>query len=133
MSQNFCSGVNRNTFGPPEQTLFLGCSIASFNVSVGWNEQVGELIVQLVQDTCPVPSGGNPKVYFDSALTRQTTMSADPGFIEPNIGSAVYFRVGDFEWCGLVQSFQQNDNLGGHPTYTVKLVDPRQILEGTQL
>lgn len=133
MAYNACSGVSRNIFGPPEQTLFLGCSISSFSVNVGWNEQVGEVTVSLAQDTCPVPSGGNPKVYYDANLQRQTTTAADPGFIEPNIGAPVYFRAGDFEWAGLVQSFTSSTSLGGKPVYTVKLIDPRQILDGTQI
>jgi len=133
MAYNACSGVSRNIFGPPEQTLFLGCSISSFSVNVGWNEQVGEVTVSLAQDTCPVPTSGNPKVYYDSNLQRQTTMAADPGFIEPNIGAPVYFRAGDFEWCGLVQNFTSSTSLGGKPVYTVKLIDPRQILDGAQI
>ena len=133
MAYNQCSGVNQPVFGPPEQTLFLGCSIASFSTSVGWNEQIGELTVTLVQDTCPVPGGGNPKVYWDSTLTKQTTTAADPGFLKPNVGSPVYFRVGSFEWSGLVQSWEQNNSLSGKPTYTVKMTDPRQLLQGAQL
>ncbi len=117
---------------PPKQTLFLGCSIASFSVSVGWNQQVGELTVELVQDTCASPVG-TYKVYWDSDLEEQQWTDADPGFIEPNIGAPVYFRVGEFEWCGIVQSFEERNGTSGRPIYTVKLVDPRQILEGATL
>ncbi len=133
MAHNTCSGVNNNVFGPPQQTLFLGCSIASFSVNVGWNEQVGELTVQLAQDPCEVAPGGREKIYYDYLLNPQTTTAADPGFVYPNIGAPVYFRVGDFEWSGIVQSYEEQGSVGGKPLYTVKLIDPRQILEGTQL
>lgn len=129
--KNACSPSN--IFGPPQQTLFLGCSISSFSATVGWNEQISEVTVQVVQDTDSTPDGCPGKVYWDSTLTMQTTTAADPGFIYPNIGAAVYFRVGVFEYSGLVQSFSQSNSTSGKPVWTIKLIDPRQILDGTQL
>lgn len=111
----------------------MGCSVASFSCNLGWNEQVSQVTINLVRDPCPVPAGASGKVYWDSTLTKQTTMLADPGFITPNIGGPAYFRVGQFEYTGLVQSYVENDAINGRPTYTVQLVDPRQILDGTQL
>jgi hypothetical protein len=127
MAYNTCSG---NAFGPPQHTLFLGCSISSFHVSAGWNEQVGELTVRLVEDTCSSATG---KVYWDVNLVKQTGYGPDPGFLSPNIGSACYFRVGDFEWCGLLQSYEIDSATDGNPVYVVKLGDPRQILEGAKM
>jgi hypothetical protein len=42
-----------NVFGPYPQTLFLGCSVANFNVSLGWGNQPSQLSVTLVEDPSP--------------------------------------------------------------------------------
>ncbi len=154
--KNTCSPTT--VFGPFDQTLFLGVSIMSFSASAGWNDQVSEVTIQLVEDNC-VNSGG--KKYWDCNLAAQTTTAVDIGFIGLDrwlaadgtqysgvqrvgadtkvftgadiIGSPVYFRIGSFEFAGLLQSFEQSNSASGRPTYSVKLVDPRQILEGAQL
>ncbi len=122
-------------YGGFEQTIFLGASVSSFSASVGWNEQTSDVTVTLVEDTCPAPSA-RPKVYWDSNLNKQTTAAADPGFIGetvPIIGVPVYFRVGDFEFSGIVQSWEENNSSSGKPVYTVKISDGRSILDGVHL
>lgn len=46
------------------QTLFLGCSIKSFNVSLGWGSEATRLTVELIVDKCSYPTqqdkDGNP-------------------------------------------------------------------------
>lgn len=120
-----------NVFGGFDQTLFLGASVMSFSASAGWNEQVSEITVQVVEDTCE----GN-KVYFDTSLTEQTWTAADPGFVGetyPIIGAPVYFRVGDFEFSGLIQNWDEINSESGNPAYEIKVVDPRAILENGQV
>ncbi len=154
--KNTCTPTT--VFGPFDQTLFLGVSIMSFSASAGWNDQVSELTVQLVEDTCVNPKG---KKYWDCNLNAQSTIAVDVGFIGLDrwaaadgtqysgvqrvgsdakiftgadiIGSPVYFRIGVFEFAGLLQSFEQSNSASGRPTYSVKIVDPRQILEGAQI
>jgi hypothetical protein len=131
MAQNLCTPAS--LYGGFSQTLFLGCSISSFTASTGWSGQVTELMVILVEDTCPAATGKS-KIYYDENLEQQTTTSADPGFVGEGdnaiVGAPAYFRFGDFEFSGLIQSWSKDNNNG---TYNVKLVDPRLILEGTQL
>lgn len=147
--KNSCTPAS--VFGGFTQTLFLGCSVSSFAVSAGWNEQVDELTVQIVQDLC----SGN-KIYYDDSLEQQSWTSPDPGFIGHStniIGCPVYFRVADFEFSGIVQSWEQVDQHALHAilpvkgiengngsipngnvcVYTVKIVDPRQLLENCQV
>ena len=129
-----------NLVGPFQQTMFLGCSIASFSASVGWSSQASELTVQLVQDPCANSAG---KLYYDNLLNQNTWTAADPGFVgdavnwggnPPDIiGCAAFFKFGTFEYCGLIQSWQRTDSSSSHPTYTVTLQDPRYILETTKL
>lgn len=115
----------------------------SFNAHVGWNQEVSEVTVQLVQDPCPSVAG---KRYYDNNLEPQLWYDADPGLFifdsdgcvdsgecAPQVGTPVFFRIGEFEFSGLLQSWTQSDGTDGHPVYTVKIVDPRQVLEGTQL
>ena len=103
-----------------EHTLFLGCSVMSFSASAGWNEQQSEVTVVLVEDTC-APPDGKPKYYYDNTLTKQTWTQADPGFygvIDPNgngyntpiVGAPVYFRVEDFEFSGIIQSWEESNS-----------------------
>lgn len=139
--KNTCTPAS--IFGGFQQTIFLGCSVASFSASSGWNEQKAEVTVQLVQDPCD----GN-KVYWDRSLEQQSWTGPDPGFIgeeTPIIGAPVYFRVGDFEFSGIIADWSKADVRSlttGLPVeswgenvnaYTIKLEDPREILAGTQV
>ena len=130
MTQQLCTPSR--VYGPYEHFLFLGCSITSVSCNIGWNEQIGQCDIQLVEDTCSAPAN-HPKIYYDENLQRQETLDPDPGFTFPTIGSPAYLRLGNFEYCGLVQSYTKTNNEGGNPTYNVTLVDPRQILQGAQL
>lgn len=131
--KNTCTPAS--TYGGFQHTLFLGCSVSSFSASVGWNEQVSQCTVQLVEDPCPT-SEESPKVYWDAGLDPGSITGADPGFLgESNdiIGCPAYFRVGDFEFSGIIQSWTKSRSTSGNPVYSVNLVSPQQILEGTQL
>jgi hypothetical protein len=130
---NLCEPAS--IYGPYQQTLFLGCSVINFSAGVGWNEQVSELTVQLVEDPCVAPAN-RPKVYWSSGLSKVTTTDADPGFLGESlniIGSPAYFRVGDFEFTGIIQSWDKQNSTSGKPVYVVKLVDPREILQGINI
>ena len=146
------------------QTLFLGCSVKSFNASLGWGGEASRLSVELVVDNCayptlrdisgaeiPVPTdddsytnsrknnsfkkdeNGNSvvpaKVYYvpvgDKIVSRYWA-GADPGFYadmplieneDPNsidiIGCAVYFKYDDFEFNGVVKSWENTGGAGG--------------------
>ncbi|MBU2052407.1 hypothetical protein KKH13_04355 [Patescibacteria group bacterium] len=156
MPINDCTPAS--TFGPVDHTIFLGLSVLSFNASLGWGEQVSQLTVQLAEDTCTSVTG---KVYWDSNLIQQTTGAADDGFLGEDrwetpsgsrysgaqldgadtlvssaielVGLPAYFRVGNFEFSGLIQSWVKEKSSSANPVYTVVLNDPRQLLEGTRL
>ena len=138
LGQNLCSPAR--IYGPLPQTVFCGCSVLSFSVSAGWNEQASNLTVELVQDECT-----GPRVWWDESLQRQTGNIADPGFTEPEPGCAVYFRIeensdgsteaerGGFEYAGVVESWTEKFDSNGNPVYTITITDPRVILENTQV
>ena len=46
---DYCQGSYRE-IGPYSQTLFLGCSITNFNMSVGWGADSSSITVSLVED-----------------------------------------------------------------------------------
>lgn len=119
-----------NQYGGYEHTLFLGCSVVSFTANMGWNEQSTEVTVELVEDPCP-----GEKVYWDNNLIKQTLNNPDPGFLGKSIaiiGLPAYFRLGNFEFFGLIQSWEETQNTSG-TRYIVKLVSPTKILEETKL
>jgi len=138
LGQNLCSPAR--IYGPLPQTVFCGCSVLSFSVSAGWNEQASNLTVELVQDDCV-----GPRVWWDESLQRQTGDIADPGFTEPEPGCAVYFRIeenpdgsteaerGGFEYAGVVESWTEKFDSNGNPVYTITITDPRVVLENTQI
>ena len=129
MTQNLCAP--QNVYGSFDQTLFLGCSVLSFNASAGLNEQSSELTVDLVKDPCITAKKYIPTNVPDFTVT--TAVLADPGFTEPVLGSPVYFRVANFEYAGIFQSWTQKNDAGGNPVFTVKLTDPRMLLDNIQL
>lgn len=121
----------QTVYGGYDQTLFLGCSVMSFTASAGWGSQSSNLTVNLVKDTC-----AGPKVYWDGTLTRQSWTAADPGFLGLTyriVGCPVYFRVADFEFSGIVQSWNETNSASGKPTYQVIITDPRQIIQNAQI
>ena len=99
---------------------------------MGWNEQASSLEVNLVEDPCSAPAT-HPKIYYPLPGQKKTTTDADPGFVFPAIGAPVYFRVGDFEFAGVVQSWTRKNDTGGNPTFSVSITDPRFLLENLQL
>lgn len=131
MAYSICDNIA--VHGPFNQHLFLGCSVENISLSLGMNDQQSELSVNLIEDCATVPEGGNPKLFTDFFLSLQSTYNADPGFINPNVGSPVYFRLGQFEFAGLLQAWTKKESADGRPKYSVRVVDPRQILEGTQI
>ena len=135
LGKNECTP--QRIYGPMSHTIFMGCSVKSFSVSAGWNEQASNLTVEIVQDPCV-----SEKIYWDESLNRQTGVIADPGFPRCDPGVPVYFRIeerpgsgdpGGFEYCGLVQSWTESFDANGNPQYTVQVTDPRIVLENTQV
>lgn len=145
-----------NLQGVPLQTLFLGCSITDFSASVGWNSSQSEISVVVVEDQCI-----GYRKYYTTCLTPVSGNFADIGFLGENrytrpdgsmysacypesnddalvrssinlVGAPAYFRYGDFEFAGIISDWTRT-NSNGVPTYRIKIVDPRLILEGVQL
>jgi hypothetical protein len=132
-------------FGPLGQYVFLGASVKSFTVTAGWNEQASSITVELVEDPCI-----GPKFWWDENLVIQHGNIADPGFLFPDPGTPVYFRIlendeldengnlveeypGGFEYAGLLQNWIEKKDPSGNPAYSVTISDPRLILENCQL
>ena len=133
----------QSLYGPYHQTRFCGASIMSFSVSSGWNEQSSELTVELVVDC----STTNQRIEYDTNLEASIVIDADE-FSEPHIGSAAYFRIGDkitdaggyernpeggFEFTGIIQSWNKKEDTNGNPSYSLKMTDPRIILDSSHI
>jgi hypothetical protein len=118
--------------GPFSQTLFLGCSVVSFTANAGWGGETTNLTVRLIKDTCV----GATRIFYTTSLRYAITTNADPGFMgltQDIIGCPAYFRVGDFEFCGLIQSWEEEKSTSGNPIYNVVLSDPRLLLENSKI
>jgi len=139
LGKNTCTPAR--IYGPLGQSIFCGCSVISFSVQAGWNEQSSSVSVELVEDSC-----AGSRVWWDENLDRQSSANmADPGFTFPEPGVAAYFRMeedpdgstetarGGFEYCGIVAGWTQKNDANGNPVFTVNLVDPRVIIEKVQV
>ena len=123
-----CSNLPANVVGPFRQTLFLGCTVKSFSSTIGWNEQETNVTVELIEDPC-APSAGSTKHYYPRPGVSSTWNAADPGFQTPTVGAPVYFRIEDFEFAGVIQSWAKKEDSSSFPTYSVTISDPRFLLE----
>ena len=123
-----CSNLPANVVGPFKQTLFLGCTVKSFSSTVGWNEQETNVTVELIEDPC-APAAGSTKHYYPRPGISSLWNAADPGFQTPTVGAPVYFRVEDFEFAGVVQSWSKKEDSSNFPAYSVTISDPRFLLE----
>ena len=133
----------QSLYGPYYQTRFCGATVMNFTVNAGWNEQSSELSVNLVEDC----STTNKRIEYDVDLEGRIVTDADE-FVEPPIGCPVYFRIGDiiddagsysrnpeggFEFSGVLQAWTRKMDVNGNPTYSVKITDPRVILENSHI
>ena len=104
-------GNNMSNF---TQQTFIGASIASYNISLGLNEQTTQLSINLVED------------LENSDL-----------FTPPPIGAPIYFShtddVGTFTYGGIFQHYVAAGGQGGSPLYEVTVLDPRILLDGIQV
>lgn len=89
---------------------FLGLTATAYDIRLGWNAQPSALTVGLVRD----PAAG------DSPLV-------------PPLGTPVYFQHGALRFAGLLQRFGEAVDQRGAPTHQAVVVDPREILAGTQV
>jgi hypothetical protein len=90
---------------------FLGARVRSFQASIGWNLGApSELRVRLADD----PATG-------------------AAFAPQPVGTPVYFTFFGFSFFGLLQRWTENKGSDGNPVYEVTVVDPREILDGTQV
>jgi hypothetical protein len=88
---------------------FCGASVLSFNTSVNWDSP-SRLSVRVVED----PDNGDL-------------------FNPPPVGTPVYFSFGALYFGGLLGEYSRTNSVSGLPTYELICVDPREILEGTEI
>lgn len=127
--KNSC--IPQPVFGGYTQTLFLGMSVLDFSATAGWNEQASTVTIKLIRDTC-----AGPRDYFDDNFNWQQGVNfpnGDPGFNNAPIGSAAFFKVEDFEFAGILQSFNVTEDPGGFPILIVNLISPNILLDGAQV
>jgi hypothetical protein len=133
-----CTAESGGIFGPFSQTTFLGASIQNFSVNMGFGNSSSSLTVNLIEDKCV----GHERVYYQGHdalnLSNRSTLkeaktTVEDVFYPPEVGNPVYFRFHDFEFTGILQSWQELKDSNGNPRYTVRVTDPRELLNGVQV
>jgi len=114
---------------------FLGCSILSVNVNIGFNGNAGSVSLTLVEDTESGDSFATPTIPSIHAISLPvggvgapifyaSGTSLDPnGFTPSNV---------PFYFCGICTSYQKVMADMGGKTISVTLADPREVLTGVQ-
>jgi hypothetical protein len=110
------------------RTQFLGATIAQYQASIGWNGQQGELSAIVVNDDC----NGGGVAYADNGNGAASVVTED-AFNPPELGTPVTFRYSGFKFAGLLRNWNEADNATGPKQYNVSVVDPREIIDGTQI
>ena len=75
------------------RTQFLGATIVSYSANAGWNGQQGELICDVVNDTCV----GGGITYADNG-NGDVSIATNDAFNQPEIGNPITLRYGGFSF-----------------------------------
>lgn len=95
---------------PYSTAKLFGLSVKDVRFSLGWNQQLSQMTVQLVQDA---PGGDRPA--------------------PPPVGWPAYVELGAMGWWGLLQRWEKSESPDGMPAFEATLVDPREVLDGAQV
>lgn len=115
-----------------KQVMFLGCTVRSFGASIGWNEQASTVSIDLVQDDCAPIEG--TKIYYDIDSKQPIEYNqADPGYLDPSLGSPCFFKYGRFEFTGLLSNIKRGGINTNKNLYTVTLTSPVEILKSAEV
>jgi hypothetical protein len=149
----------RGNYQEYEQQTFLGASIISFNVSAGFGDSSSTLSIQLVEDEYNTSDGtlaGQGQDVYHSGIKDNFAPPPVGSPVFFTFGdkrasvSDVYKKVHDdlygtsgtppstsgynhFSFGGILQSYTENKNATGGLTYSVQVVDPREILSNAQI
>lgn len=93
----------------PTRQTYLGATISNFRGSLGW---------------------GSQKTSIDVTLAEDLTNGDD--FIEPTVGYPTYFDYLNWNFGGIIQSWQRRRSSSGF-LFDVNITDPREIIMGTNL
>jgi len=115
------------------RTQFLGAGIVRYNGSLGWGGSGGtagrsELQVEVVEDDC---NGGG--VSYSNNGWGSASVATSDAFNPPQLGKPVEFNFSTFRFGGILSSWNESDGARKGKTYLIKLIDPGEILEGSQV
>lgn len=119
---------------PADQTIsapitFLGCSVASFNATMGFNGSPSTLDVQLVEDNNQnFPAHNAIPSTFVSETSVISSISGGNLHTNGNPGTYKKFQADQFIFGGVVTSWRRNHSSSGR-YINVQMSDPRIFLK----
>ncbi len=128
--------------GPWLRHRFLGASVQNWSVSSALNQESTSVTVQLIED-CGTYSG--VEYIADPANPRPELVGTEDGFCKPPPGTPVIFRLAEstlagtpdadkgFEYAGIVQNWNIQNDANGLAVISVQLTDPSFILDQIQV
>lgn len=126
-----CSGIK-----------FLGASVSSASLNLGWGGEASTLSVILVEDNAVLMSG---ILTEDGEIVNVSPFYGKENFSKPIPGSPCYIRLDPDqtvrtdpeadplpgEFGGIIQQWKQSHNNTTNPIFNVTVNDPREILAGS--
>ena len=140
ISQAFDNGVYGDCRGPKrEYSTFLGMTIESFDITTQWAGGC-TLDATLYEDPCgdvgrpPAIFRGRDYVIKDRQTGADTEQVIPALFDERDmIGSPYRFAMGNFEFCGLLQSIRKSNGQDGKEEWKVQLKSPEDLVSNIHL
>lgn len=99
---------------------FLGATVVSYSIPVGWNDQQTSISITLVEDVA------NGDLFL---LNRHEIDNIHGEYV----GTPVAFVHGNVYFGGLLLGFKELNSLSGSPLYEVTLTSPLEILRGVKV
>ena len=106
LSKTVVYPVHTRISGPEQAPTMFGCAVQSVNASIGWGGNSSTCDLVLVEDP-------------DNDLT----------WSDPVVGTACYFKYGEFYFGGILSRFTYSNTTQGR-TYKVLLESPAKLLDG---
>lgn len=110
----------------PQQT-FLGASLRGFNASIGWGGNSSSVDINLVEDDKNVRPGFPHGDVFTPLDVGQPATFVVSGYNPENS------QYSYWDYTGLIKNYKADVSPNGNPLYSVSMMDPRELLEGSKI
>ena len=114
----------------------FGVYVSSISTSLGWGGQGGNMTLTLVEDTKNDIVIPKHKQNEDGEWERDD-VNGEPftgnDALSPKVGSACYFKYGNFYFGGVFQRWSYEESVSSGRTYSIRLETPSKLMDNVQI